>query len=196
MTFDELRTPWQETNCGSTSLEKREELVVRVCRRVERTGASIVRRDVIETLAAVFVILCFGGMFLTIDGVVAKIGAATVVLGAFYIVYRLYQARMDRKLSRLDDSVRDFYKTEIERLNRQIDLLRSVLWWYISPLMVGANLIFFGVNGIGIGSIGYLIFTLFFGWGIYWLNQNAVVKTLVPLRNELEGLLKELGETV
>ena len=196
MTFDELRTPWQETNCGSTSLEKREELVVRVCRRVERTGASIVRRDVIETLAAVFVILCFGRMFLTSDGVVAKIGAATVVLGAFYIVYRLYQARMDRKLSRLDDSVRDFYKTEIERLNRQIDLLRSVLWWYISPIMVGVNLMYFGVNGIGIGSIGYLIFTLFFGWGIYWLNQNAAVKTLVPLRNELEGLLKELGETV
>ena len=101
---------------------------------------------------------------------------------------------MDRTPSRLDASVRDFCKTEIERLDRQIQLLRSVLWWYISPIMVGVNLVYFGINGVGAGSLAYCIFTLFLGWWIYSVNQKAVAKSLVPVREELSDLFRELND--
>jgi hypothetical protein len=136
----------------------------------------------------------FGAMFLNFENIIAKLGAATVVLGCIYIIYRLNRARKDPKESLLDDSVRDFCQQEIERLNRQVHLLRSVLWWYIAPIMLGVNLITFGLRGTTPFSIGYLAATLILSWGIYELNQRAASKHLMPVIEELDGLLKELGE--
>ncbi len=195
MTFDDLRSPWQKANGGLLSPQKREELVVRVGRRVERLGASIVRRDVIETVAAVVVIIFFTRALLKIEEPLAKLGAAIVVMGAGYVVYKMHRTRMDRAPSRLDASVREFCMTEIERLDRQIQLSRSVGWWYISPILIGVNLLYFGINGVTVGSVAYCVFTLLLGWWIYSLNQKAVAKSLLPVRDELSELFRELGDT-
>ncbi len=194
MTLDDLRSPWQATNRESLSPEKREELVARVCRQVERLGATIFRRDAVETIAAVAVIFFFSFVFLRLPNLVAKLGAAVIVLSACYIVYKLHHTRMDRSPSPLDVSVRDFCKIEIERMDRQIHLLQSVLWWYIGPLMIGVNLVQFGIDGVGVGSMVYCVFTLFFGWWVHVINQKSVVKSLVPMRDELSDLFRELDE--
>lgn len=195
MTFDELRSPWQESNRELASPEKREDLVARTCRRVERLEASFVRRDVIETIAAIAACFTFGRMFLRTDNLIARIGAGIVVIAAVYIVYKLHRTRMDGKQSHMDDSVRDYCTNEVERLHRQVHLLRSVVWWYVSPILVGVNLVFFGMNGVGIGSIAYFLFTLLLGLWIYRLNQKAVAKSLIPALDELSGLLEELRDT-
>ena len=193
MTFDDLRSSWQETNGESLSAEQREEIVARVCRRVERLGASILRRDVIETVAAVAVIFFFSGFFLRSDIPVAKTGAAIVVASAVFIIYKLHRTRLVQKPTPLDASVRQFCKTEMERLDRQIRLGRSVLWWYIIPPLVGVNLLFSGVAGFGTAAEVYLIVTVLFGWGVYLLNQHAVSKSLVPARDELSDLFDEMS---
>ena len=41
MTFDDLRPSWQKANKTFASAEQREEVVARVCRKVERLGYSI-----------------------------------------------------------------------------------------------------------------------------------------------------------
>ena len=194
MTFDDLRSPWKDSNGETMPPEKREELVARVCRRVERLGATILHRDVIETVAAAVVVFVFSSMCLTLDKLLAKVGSAIVVISACYIIYRLHRTRMDRERSSLDASIRDFCNTEIERLDRQIQLLRSVLGWYISPILVGVNLVFIGITGGGVVSIAYCIFTLLLGWWIHSQNQKAVAKSLLPVREELAELLHELNE--
>lgn len=194
MTFDDLRLPWQNSNGGSVPPEKREELVARVCRRVERLGATILHRDIIETVVAVAVVFIFSRMCFELDHPLAKVGAAILVISACYTVYKLHRTRMDRQCSPLDAPVRDFCNTEVERLDRQIQLLRSVLVWYISPILLGANLVFFGTQGVGFGSVAYSVFTILIGWWINSLNQKAVTKSLLPVRDELAGLLHELNE--
>jgi hypothetical protein len=82
------------------------------------------------------------------------------------------------------------------RLDRQIQLLRSVLWWYIAPGIIGVNTMFIGLAGFGIGSLAYCVLTLLLAWGIYELNMRAVAKQLVPPRNELASLLSQYGDTV
>ena len=195
MTFDDLRSSWQENNEESMSAEQREEIVARVCRRVERLGSSICRRDVIETIASVAAVFFFTRFFLRSDVPVAKIGAAIVVAWAVFIIYKLHRTRLVQKRTCLDASVREFCKTEMERLDRQIRLVRSVLWWYIIPPVIGVNLLFFGVTGFGTAAVAYCIVTVLLGWGIYLLNQRAVSKSLVPARDELSDLLHEMNGT-
>jgi hypothetical protein len=77
-------------------------------------------------------------------------------------------------------------------MDRQIQLSRSVLWWYIAPGILGANLVFIGTGASRNESLGYGIFTLLFAWGVYALNMRAVTKHLVPHREELANVLTQL----
>lgn len=87
--------------------------------------------------------------------------------------------------------MREFCGTELERIERQIQLLRSVLWWYIVPCMLGVNVMFVGLAGVGPATLAYGVTTLLIGWGLYALNVRAVARDLVPARNELAGLLSQ-----
>lgn len=194
MTFDELPSPWQKANEGSLSPEKREEFIARTCRTVEKLEASFLRRDLIESVIAVICCWIFGSAFLKFEHAIAKIGATTVVLGCLYIIYKLHRTRNSQEKSRLEDSVRDFCKKEIGRMDGQIRLLKSVLWWYISPILLGVNLIVFGLRGVGVFSVSYLAMTLILSGWIYAMNQKAVTKTLTPAIDELKDLMNQLGE--
>jgi hypothetical protein len=169
-------------------------MVARVCRRVERLSGAVLRRDVIETIAAVVVIIFFGRYVVLApsDYIVSKIGAGFLVCWAVFIIYKMHRTRTIEQAASLDVPVREFCRIELQRLNRQIQLLRSVLWWYIAPAMLGANVMFVGMAGLGVVSLGYFIFTLLLSWGIYALNMRAVGRDLVPSRNELANLLSQL----
>ena len=194
MRFDDLPSAWQKENVESLSPEDREATIARVCRRVERIGGTIFRRDLVETIAAIFVIVFFGRAVFTVDSLVSKIGAGFIVLWALYIIWKLHRTRTIQQPAPLDAPVREFCRIELDRLDRQIQLLRSVLWWYIAPAMFGANLVFVGISGLGADSRVYFIFTLLLAWGIYALNMRAVAKELVPARDELASLLSQLEE--
>jgi hypothetical protein len=196
MKFDELGTTWRENNIRVMSPQRREDLVSRVFGRVERLRAVIVRRDLVETVAAVGVGGIFALIFYFSGNLVSKLGAAIVVFGACFVVFKLRSARIDRAPSRLDMSVRDYCTIEIERLDRQIRLLRSVLWWYISPSLGGAILMTFGIGGVGVATVAYSFFVLWFAWRIHAMNQRVVTGTLLPLHEELTDLLRELSENV
>jgi hypothetical protein len=197
MTFDELPVPWHQANEGLLPSEKRQEFIefiARTCRKVERLEASVVRRDVVESAIALLCCAIFGAMFLYLKHPVARSGAALVALGCLYVIFQLHRARSGPRKSEWDDSVRDFCEKELERLESQVRLLRSVAWWYICPLVLGANLVVFGVAGAGTFSLIYLVSTLLFSWGVYAFNQRAVAKYFSPAITELNELRRELGE--
>src|SRR5262249_39561497 len=99
-----------------------------------------------------------------------------------------------RKPASLDAPVREFCRIELDRLRRQIQLLRGVLWWYIAPCMVGVNTFFIGHAGFGIASLVYCMVTLLLAWGIYRANMRAVANELAPRRDELASLLSQLDD--
>lgn len=86
----------------------------------------------------------------------------------------------------------------IREVNRQISLLRSVLWWYLLPCAVAvaaiaAERLALPLNWPRIsimGGVGLLLYG-----AIYWVNQFTVRKTLKPRREQLERLLDELMNT-
>jgi hypothetical protein len=194
MTFDDLPSAWQKEIGKSMSPEDREAMIARVCRRVERIGGTVFRRDLIETIAAIFVIFSFGPMVIFLDSVVARIGAGFEVLWALFIIWKLHRTRTIQHPAPLDAPVRDFCRIELDRMNRQIQLRRSVLWWYIAPTFIGANLVFVGLAGLGVDSLVYFIVTLLFSWSLYALSMRAVAKDLVPPRDELAYLFSQLED--
>ena len=196
MTFDDLATAWKEQNDQPLSPEDREAMIIRVCRRVERLGGVVIRRDIIETIAAVFVIIFFARNFYVApaDYVVSKIGSGFLVCWAVFVIYKMHRTRTLQKPASLDAPVREFCRIELGRLDRQIQLLRSVLWWYIAPCIIGVNIVFVATAGFGIASLVYCIATLLLAWGIYALNMRAVAKGLAPPRNELARLLNQLED--
>ncbi len=81
---------------------------------------------------------------------------------------------------------------EIERIENQIELLRTIASWYIAPRIIGANLVFAGSSSSWLATSLYFVCTLLLSWFIYALNQRAVSKEFVPLYEELKSLEKEL----
>ncbi|MGE3316664.1 MAG: hypothetical protein AB7O26_16225, partial [Planctomycetaceae bacterium] len=149
-------------------------------------------RDAVETIVGGILAVFFGRMLFGFDQLLAKVGAGMAVASVLFILYRLHRTRTAVRPSRPEDSVREFCVAEIERIDRQIGLLRSVAWWYLAPCLISANVVFLGFAGFGWVSAGYFVVTMILGWGVYRLNQHAVRKSMRPMREELDALLADL----
>lgn len=83
----------------------------------------------------------------------------------------------------------DSLRVELTKVETQIRLLRSVLWWYILPILAGSLVFYFGVNRNVKDRIVTVIVFVAMGWFLEWINKRAVRRYLVPLKTELESLL-------
>jgi len=192
MTLDELGKEWRATNEVAATKERRDQLIAATCRRVERFWGRIFRRDMTETVVAVVVIALFGYLLITTSSTLEKIGASTIVGGAAYIIYRLQRARRETPPAPLEIPLRDYCNTELARVEKQMTLLRTILTWYIAPIMLGTVLMSFGRLGArGRFFVDLAIFAAM-SWGIYALNQWTVRKHFVPVSDELLSLRRQL----
>ena len=201
MNFDQLGEEWRATNAAAATPEQREQLIATTRRRIESFWRRILRRDLIETAAAVFVIMAFGLMQFRSDfATLERIGAGVIVVGAAYIIYRMHTARRSTRPPAVEAPLKDYCNTELVRLAIQIKLLRSVLIWYLAPIMLGLVLMSFGRHGLTKPFLADLAVYAALTLGIHSLNQWAVRKQLIPLRDELLTLRDRLdlaeGESV
>lgn len=194
MTFDDLQQQWQGSNESSAQQPVNTNALLRTFRRAEKLKSTIFRRDMIESIAAIFVIISFGKGIVSLTSWMAKSGAFICVCSAIWIIYKLHHTRKVQGESRLELSVREYFQMEIQRAEKQIHLLRTIASWYIAPCMLGANLVFAGSSRSWEAIVAYLLTTLLLSWGIYALNQRAVDKELVPVYDELKSQLNELSE--
>ncbi len=195
MNFDSLPGQWRTTNAEVVSPQLREEALVSLCRTVERTNATVLVRDIIETAAAIAVVPFFGVLALTVPSGISRVGSAIIFFWGMFVVYRLHHTRMSGQAKKNDLSIRGYYEQEARSVARQIAMLRSVLWWYLAPCMVGVNLVFFGQSDSLAASGVYFAVTLLVSAGIWWFNQHIVRKRFLPLQNEITALINELNET-
>ena len=117
---------------------------------------------------------------------------ASVLFVAAWIIRSRIVARPDREMP----SVIERLQQMIRETEKQIHLLRSLLWWYLLPCAVAAFAMVLDSPPRNFSSSQLLIFVsmipLFLA--IYWLNQWAVRKKLVPRRENLHRALAELSQ--
>lgn len=113
-----------------------------------RAGAAdltrtVRQRNIIEYLAAAYVIVRFGWIAATGHSALVVTGATMVCAAGLFVAFQLSRRASARTIAPdlPDESLVAAYRTE---LCRQRDALRSVALWYIAPFVPGLALLFAG----------------------------------------------------
>ncbi|MDZ7781105.1 MAG: hypothetical protein U5R14_14390 [Gemmatimonadota bacterium] len=193
MTLDAYRDDWNELDPDHEALDE-ERLLERVREESDAFERKIRRRDLLETLAAAFVVLAFGYEAATSTTWLARLGALIVIGSSVFVVWWLRRARKAGPARSMDLTVGDRLRAERERVDIQIHLLENVLWWYVGPLAVGTVLFTLGLEA-GTAATAVTLSVIAAGCAFVWrLNMRAVRRALRPRRNELTRLLRDLQE--
>lgn len=197
MNFEELQKTWQSSSPAATLTVDADVLLKEVRRNQQQFRKTIFWRDTREVIVAILLTIFFLGFGIwRSDWTFDLLGLVCLGVGTFMIVDRLIQRR-NRPVS--NRTLKDCVIRSLYEVNHQIWLLRNVAWWYLLPLtgaLVIADSAKFWRSTHGEGAIGHFLgsqlITVLLFWGIYWLNQYAVRKSMHPRRQELEGLLAGL----
>lgn len=198
MNFEDLQKAWQSQNPGGSVTKSTDILLEEVRQNQQQFRSTIFWRDVREVGVAFLLVAFFGYVGLKRgDWTYGLIGFACFGVGAFMLIDRW---RQRQKQPVTNDSLKACAESSLLEVNHQIWLLKNVGWWYLLPI-VGALGISTGVSVwhshhhrvlVVLGGCVYLLIVVLVYWGIYWLNQLAVRKELIPRRKKLETLLASL----
>jgi hypothetical protein len=139
-------------------------------------------------------------------GWLPKVAAAAALASVVLVTARLLRARRAHPPVRPDLPLVEWLAAERRLVEAEIELLRSVVSWYVVPLAVGASLWCVTIVTLGLSTVHLsptrlllatalslafcaLLFTLV-GWGVRWVNRLGVDTYLAPYAEEL----RQLGE--
>jgi len=191
MDLETLKDQWQQRGAPESHWQKGEDMdgLRKQLADLRRTSW---RRDLRETIAAAFVAALFGWVAVTAEPPLARAGAAVIAAAAVFII--IWMRVVGGKNLEPDPGlpVVEFFRRELRYLDRQIHLLQSVLWWYIAPNLGGVVLFVLGSSRSAVVRGAFLLVMLAISAVIFWLNQLAARTGLVPLREEVARLLRDL----
>jgi hypothetical protein len=200
MSFEDLQKAWQSQKAGADVTINADVLLKEVRRNQQQFRMTIFWRDVREVGTAFLLTAFFSYQGLRHgDWTRILVGVACFGVGTFMVADRLLQRR---KQATAKDPLKFCIKASLNQVTHQIWLLKNVFWWYLLPIAAALAILFgysaWRARNIGsaavIGTlVGALAVALLY-WGIYWVNQVAVRKSLEPRRQELETLLASLNE--
>lgn len=192
MELNTLKLAWQqqpeEFQPGMSNLE----IMRTITARLDKVHRTVRWRDSREITAAIANIFIFGVWFWTVPQLLSRVGAAVVIAGSVLIIARIAWTHPRKRRAPPYLQMREFCIAERDRLDAQIRLLRSTLWWYFGPNLLGVNLFVVGVTGFNIWGFSCLAGTLALGLFLYRLNVQASRRRLLPIKNELDLLLAEI----
>lgn len=207
MTFNELQKNYWQKDAAAAKLTIDSDMLIREVKRNKGAfEASVFWRDFREVAVAVIMV----GVFLHaaakakdnmwVAGALVIVAISMLYVAAFFLVDRRLQRKKD---PRHTDPLLACIESSLMQVNHQIWLLKNVFWWYLLPPGIGIALFFFVVNWqlykvlpakfVLLGCLLSTLFVVLVFWGVYWLNQYAVRKGLIPRREELEAMLKNLA---
>ena len=199
----ELRAMWQDSPEEAPTPT---DLLADVQQQAEALSRKVLRRDIVETLAAVFVWGVFAVAAFKAPGLVPKLG---LLLGTGFLVapvWKLHHERRKHRETPPDAPVAHHLERELERVKGQIRLLDRVASWYVTPLAIGGTVILAGLaavvptsspGGRAVAVLASVAFSavlfLGLGWVIVRLNRFAIKTNLLPIKSDLQKALASLS---
>lgn len=167
---DDLRNVWR-----NQPLENATIVLEEIRAKATRFERRISRRNLREYLGGLIGVAVYAYYIWRFPNVFVRAGSAMIIAGALFVMWRIHRhgrvARLPQDLG-LNASL-DFHR---RHLARQRDLLRSVFWWYLLPMIPGL-LVFLmgslGARGLQFRQAPFLaIMVGFFIW-VWWINKRA-----------------------
>jgi hypothetical protein len=190
MNASELEHLWQRQQPFEPSPEKIAQIAATVSNLDRKFRRRIWWRDLREIAAVLILAVWFG---LSGQTWLRWLAVASVLFVAAWIIRSRIGVRPGREMP----SVIERLQQMIRETETQIHLLRTVLWWYLLPCGVALFVMLLDSPPRNLSSSQLLIFVspmIPFFLAIYWLNQWAVRKKLVPRRENLRHALAELSQ--
>ena len=198
MNFDELQKQWQSQSGGFKLRINADILLKEVQRNKENFESSIFWRDVREAGGSIVMAPVISYLALRYNlPMLHFLALACIFVAAFIIIDRIIQKK---KFPRPNESLAGCVAISLAQMQHQIWLIKNVFWWYLLPFVIGISLFWGDVawqmhNWAGLTFIGGCFVGLFILYtGVYYLNQYAVRKVLIPRKQELEELLKSIKD--
>lgn len=193
MDFEQLKKTWQEQPVPD-KVTVQSELLLKMSRRDQQCFLSaVLRRDILEVSVCLLLVVYFLHNYAHSKSIsMLIVGLGCLFVGGFFIIDRVIQKK---RSPQYEDTLRCCLEQSLNQVNHQIWLLRNILWWYILPVCFGMFVGPFLERGMATLTMSYLVvsmalFLVFYG--IYRLNQHAVLYGLFPYRNEIQNLLNQL----
>lgn len=187
---DALKELWRGQPMGARPVLPDELQMASLKRRMKSFDRTIVRRDVVEVAACLLVIAFFSWELLFREqSALSRGGCSVLIASSVFIVWTLIGSK--RRWPGPDPvaPVIEAVKSELGKVESQIGLLKTIVWWYLLPLFVGVVMCHLGTAlPLTIKLINLAVTAGIFVF-IYRLNQNAVTNHLQPLKGQLESLL-------
>jgi len=199
MRLDDLKEEWQQEIEPAKCEDHLKALVDEVKTKTLKIDKEIKRRDILEILIALLLIPFWVYGLFSSAGNIQSIGLWVLIIACLFIPYKLIKAKQVSPTK--DASVKGFLIKEQEKLKLQNDLVNSVVWWYLLPLLTGIILVTLGgtVNEFGVPQITeqLAIYYSFLGLlciAVYLLNKRAANKKFAPLLKQVEKKLAQLDD--
>jgi hypothetical protein len=198
MTTEELKSIWTEQDKLARPVTVTPEVIWRLSRESAKFERCVFWRDTREWLATFLVAACFIAFGLQ-NGVhwLPIVAAIVCFLPMSYVTFLRWQLPAPKTAPTLVSHLQE----SIASVQHQIGLLRSIVWWYLSPCAIGVTLIFIeGVRQMPhpldgrayFGLIQTVLFCTVVFLVIWKRNQRFVRKSLQPRLRALEKTLAEL----
>jgi len=207
MEFERLQKAWQSQGACGAEVDVNA-LLAQAREGHRRFVRGIFWRDVREVaasfLGAGFCFWLGAGKLGRLLGFWPCTVAALFILGVglFFVVDRLIQRR---RTAAFGNAVKDNIELALLGVNHQIWLLSNVFWWYLLPGIIAWMIMMVRILSVAYEkgpvphwrtaiTVPYVVAAILFFYWVYRINRRAVGKYLIPHRERLEGILKQLSE--
>lgn len=189
MNDDELRNLWQQQPLRTPDLSAAQ-LISAMQNKTTQLRRGLRARDLRELAASAVVIIVFGYFFFNERAPMARLGHLIVAGSAMFIAWKFVHARRTHPPAPPGATIVESLRAELSSVRGQSRLLGSVLWWYLLPPGIGLLAAIWGKQmNLQAKIPSTLVFIAVFAF-VYWLNQWARSKQLLPLEAQLESLLR------
>ncbi|MGB0454719.1 MAG: hypothetical protein ACPGJV_13505 [Bacteriovoracaceae bacterium] len=146
---------------------------------------KIQSRNFRESLAGLFVAIWFSKMATEQDSLFETLACIEVAFAGIFISFYAYYHSSKKNLKEITKSSFDYLNDHKEALSQQIELLSTVRYWYVAPLL-GGILTLEGyrlyeallINGNTTSHLISMAITLCLGIFVVYLNEYYTVKKL------------------
>jgi CubicO group peptidase (beta-lactamase class C family) len=199
MNDDALKQLWRGQRFETLPALPDEAHIAAMRARMRGFDRTISRRDYGEVAACIFIVGWFAwDLFSGNNSWLTQAGCAVLVVSAVFIAGRLVVSKSRLPKAEPDAPLFEAVKVELQKVENQIRLLKSVAWWYLLPLFVGVMMHRWGGSGSLLSKLVYSTVVLVVYAFIHWLNRRAARNNLLPLKRGVESLLEaaEAGGTL
>ena len=217
MLAQELKEIWKNSSQAEKIKFETSRLLIDLNAKMNRMEKVIKRRDVREIAASVFGILLFGYFTYEIPFPMTKIACVLSMVWFGYLIYKLKKNKNQKHSNDLAIPLNEQLVNQKENLQKEANLLNTVLYWYVLPPLF-ANLLFilgfgdpaaydwhpFIIEKLLEGNMLYILpisikmkmvyitGSLLFNVFVIWINKRAVRKGINPIIKDIERMQAQL----